>query len=130
MLEIHERTDTQGYEKIISGIQDDNIHIVESINGKEVNGYGVYSFNENGLNIYDFNSDEREITDGIIRTILFKGLLGGLNSCNFSIADKEKHEKLISLGFIKADVNLIDNIGEFMGGCQNCGEFNMNDIDI
>lgn len=124
MLEIHEKTDTQGYENIISGIQDENIHIVESLNGKEVNGYGVYSFDENGLNIYDFNSDEQEITDGIIRTILFKGMIGGLNSCNFKISDKEKYEKLIRLGFIKDNVNSIDSIGEFMGGCKNCSELN------
>lgn len=122
MLEIHERTDINGYENIVSGIESDSIHIVESINGSEVNGYGVYSIKENGLDVHDFNSDEWEITDGIIRTILFKGLLGGINRCDFSISDNEKKQKLIRLGFIKQDLNAIENISEFMSGCENCKE--------
>lgn len=120
MLEIHERMDTNGYENIVNGIESDNVHIVESINGKEVNGYGVYSINENGLDVHDFNSDEWEITDGIIRTILFKGMLGGQNRCDFSVSDSEKKAKLIKLGFIKKDIDSIDDIGVFMSGCQNC----------
>ncbi len=124
MLEIHERTDTNGYEKAIATIQNENIHIVESMNGSEVNGYGIYSFDENGLRIYDFSSSELEITDGIIRTILFKGMLGGLNRCDFSVRDSEKNAKLIKLGFIEKNDGSIEDIGVFMSQCKNCSENN------
>ncbi len=124
MLEIHERTDTNGYEKVIATIQNDNIHIVESMNGSEVNGYGIYSFDENGLRIYDFSSSELEITDGIIRTILFKGMLGGLNRCLFAVRDSEKNAKLIKLGFIEKNDGTIENISEFMSQCKNCSKNN------
>ncbi len=120
MLEIHERQDTVGYENVVSTILAENLKIVESINNGEVNGYGIYSVGENGLAIHDYKSDQWEITDGIIRTILFKGLLGGINRCDFQVRDVEKQEKLIKLGFIKEDVKSIEDINEFMSGCKNC----------
>lgn len=124
MLEIHERTDTNGYEKVIATIQNENIHIVESMNGSEVNGYGIYSFDENGLRVYDFSSHELEIADGIIRTILFKGMLGGLNRCSFTVRDSEKNAQLIKLGFIEKNDGVIEDIGEFMSKCKNCNQNN------
>ncbi|MGN0613806.1 MAG: hypothetical protein ACI4JB_07885 [Porcipelethomonas sp.] len=120
MLEIHERTDITGYENIVSGIESDCIHIVESINGSEVNGYGVYSVGEEGIAVHDFSSEEWEITDGIIRTILFKGMLGGINRCDFAVPDSEKQQKLLRLGFIKDDTTSIEDINSFMCSCQNC----------
>jgi len=120
MLEIHERQDTLGYENIISNILSENLHIVESKNGEATNGYGIYSVDENGLTIHDYQSDEWEIIDGIIRTILFKGLLGGINRCDFQVRDLEKQTKLIKLGFIKEDLKQIEDINEFMSNCKNC----------
>ena len=43
MLEIHEKKNTDGYENIIQNIDCQYLHIVESINGDSVNGYGIYS---------------------------------------------------------------------------------------
>ncbi len=120
MLEIHERQDTIGYENIISTILTENIKIVESKNGDEINGYGIYSVGENGLAIHYYDSEDWDIIDGIIRTILFKGLLGGINRCDFCVRDLEKQEKLIKLGFIKEDAKSIEDINDFMSSCKNC----------
>ena len=49
MLEIHEKKNTDGYENIIQNIDCQYLHIVESINGDSVNGYGIYSVDETEL---------------------------------------------------------------------------------
>ena len=122
MLEIHERTDTKGYEDKVQNINSEFVHVVESINGESVNGYGIYSIDENGLKIYDFDGEKWDITDGEIRTILFKGMLGGLNRCEFFISDAEKNKKLKTLGFVKDGVNSIDDINDLMSNCKKCKE--------
>ena len=120
MLEIHERQDTNGYENVVATILSENIHIVESINNGAVNGYGIYSVGDNGLAIHDYESSEWEIIDGIIRAILFKGMLGGINRCDFQVRDVEKQNKLIKLGFIKDDLKQIEDINDFMSNCKKC----------
>lgn len=120
MLEIHERQDTNGYENVVATILTENIHIVESINNGAVNGYGIYSVGDNGLAIHDYESSEWEIIDGIIRAILFKGMLGGINRCDFQVRDVEKQNKLIKLGFIKDDLKQIEDINDFMSNCKKC----------
>lgn len=123
MLEIHERHDTLGYENVINTILSENVKIVESKNGNETNGYGIYSIGENGIAIHDYSSPELEIVDGIIRTILFKGMLGGINRCDFQVRDVDKQEKLIKLGFISENLKSIENINEFMSTCKHCNGF-------
>ena len=126
MLEIHERQDTVGYESITQRINNGSIHIVESLNGSEVNGYGIYSIEVSGetqeICIYDYSSDEWDIIDGLIRTILFKGMLGGINKCDFRLLNNEKMAKLIKLGFITEERLSIDDINDFMSGCKSCGK--------
>lgn len=122
MLEIHERVDTNGYEKEISRINCEYLRIVESINGNSVNGYGIYSVDENGLTIYDFKSKDLNVTDGIVRTVLFKGLIGGINECNFEVTDSEKITDLIRLGFITKENMKINDINDFMNNCKKCKE--------
>ena len=120
MLEIHERQDTIGYESVVNGIQSEGLHIVESINGSEINGYGVYSLNEGELAVHDYSSNDWAIVDGIVRTILFKGMLGGINSCKFLVRDAEKQEQLKKLGFISDTQKNIEDINDFMSNCKNC----------
>lgn len=122
MLEIHEKKDTVGYEEIVGNIDCKYLHIVESINGQEINGYGIYSVDENGITIYDFNSSDMNITDGIIRTILFKAMLSGINECKFEINNENKLHVMVSLGFIKENVKYISDISDFMVNCKKCKE--------
>jgi len=122
MLEIHEKTGIEGYEEIIDGIECDCLHIVESKNGDNADGYGIYSVDENGLTVYDYDSNDLNITDGIVRTILFKGMLGGINQCGFELKNKEKNKDLIRLGFITKKEKTITDINYFMNNCKKCKE--------
>ena len=124
MLEIHERNDTNGYEAVVGSITNGTVHIVESLNKGDVNGYGVYTTDGTAdaqhIVIYDYSGEEWDIIDGVIRTILFKGMLGGINKCDFRISDNDKMAKLTKLGFITADRLSIDDINDFMSGCKSC----------
>lgn len=126
MLEIHERHDTNGYETIVGQITSGTVHIVESLDKGNVNGYGVYTADAvddtQVIVIYDYSGEEWDIIDGVIRTILFKGMLGGINKCEFRITDSEKKAKLIKLGFITEDRLSVDDINDFMSGCKSCGK--------
>ena len=122
MLEIHEKKNTDGYENIIQNIDCQYLHIVESINGDSVNGYGIYSVDENGVTIYDFDSSDMNVTDGIIRTILFKAMLSGINECIFEIKDENKIHNLTKLGFVMEHEQYINDISNFMINCKKCKE--------
>ena len=122
MLEIHEKKNTDGYENIIQNIDCQYLHIVESINGDSVNGYGIYSVDENGVTIYDFDSSDMNVTDGIIRTILFKAMLSGINECIFEIKDENKIHNLTKLGFVMEHEQCINDISNFMISCKKCKE--------
>ena len=122
MLEIHEKIDITGYEDAAEQINADSVHIVESFNGTEKNGYGIYSISEDNVVIYDYKSEELAITDGIIRAILFKGMLGGKNRCEFELTDSEKYEEVIKLGFINKNAKSINDISDFMSNCKKCKE--------
>lgn len=123
MLEIHEKTDSAGYEDKTGEIADkDFIHIVESYDSGKVNGYGIYTMKPEELCVYDFECSDLNVCDGIVRTVLFKGLLAGINSCTFSIHSSEKESVLKRLGFISDSCRIIEDIGDFMGSCKNCKE--------
>ena len=117
MLEIHEKKNTDGYENIIQNIDCQYLHIVESINGDS-----VYSVDENGVTIYDFDSSDMNVTDGIIRTILFKAMLSGINECIFEIKDENKIHNLTKLGFVMEHEQCINDISNFMINCKKCKE--------
>ena len=112
MLEIHEKKNTDGYENIIQNIDCQYLHIVESINGDSVNGYGIYSVDSSDMNV----------TDGIIRTILFKAMLSGINECIFEIKDENKIHNLTKLGFVMEHEQCINDISNFMINCKKCKE--------
>lgn len=122
MLEIHEKKNTDGYEEIISNIDCEYLRIVESIDEDKVNGYGIYAVDENGLTVFDFDSADVNITDGIIRTMLFKAMIAGINECSFQIKNQDKIHILERIGFIKENKKCINDISNFMINCKKCKE--------
>ena len=110
MLEIHEKKNTDGYENIIQNIDCQYLHIVESINGDSVNGYGIYSVDENGVTIYDFDSSD------------MNAMLSGINECIFEIKDENKIHNLTKLGFVMEHEQCINDISNFMINCKKCKE--------
>lgn len=122
MLEIHEKKEHDGYEKIISDIKAENVKIIESFTSGVVDGYGIYTASAGKITVYDYDGSDMNIIDGIIRTILFKGQFKGINECEFALKDEKKYNKLISLRFISETDKTIHDISYFMNNCKKCKE--------
>ncbi len=122
MLEIHEKKSTDGYEKILSLINEENIKIIESFSSGIVDGYGIYSVVKDKITIHDYDGSDLNVIDGIIRTILFKGQFKGINCCEFRLCDNKKYDKLSILKFINDSEKVINDISDFMNNCKKCKE--------
>lgn len=122
MLEIHEKKSFEGYEKIVSKINEEKIKVIESFSSDVVDGYGVYSVSGDKITVYDYDGSDLNIIDGIIRTILFKGQFKGINVCDFALLDESKYDKLKALKFINDSDKIIHDIADFMDNCKKCKE--------
>lgn len=122
MLEIHEKKSNDGYEKILSQIENENVKILESFSSGIVDGYGIYAVENGAVVVYDYDGSDLNIIDGIIRTILFKGQFKNINECRFALINSEKYEKLGMLKFISDSDKTIHDISDFMSNCKKCKE--------
>lgn len=122
MLEIHEKKSFEGYENIVSQINEEKIKVIESFSSDIVDGYGVYSVSGDKITVYDYDGSDLNIIDGIIRTILFKGQFKGINVCEFALLDSSKYGKLKALKFINDSDKIIHDIADFMNNCKKCKE--------
>lgn len=119
MLEIHENPDHSAYSAQLAKINKDNTIVVESFENGEVTGYGIYSCDTNKVIIHDFSyTDNLYLLDGIIRTMLFKANMQGIDLAEFDIIDNDKLKLLDLLKYNKK----IDSINYFFSNCKKCKE--------
>lgn len=120
MLEIREKNSLDGYEEL-AVLYGDSLRIAESYEKGEVSGYVAYAYEEGRTIIYDYScGGDLALCDGLIRSVLFKSILKGIDTAVFMLMDKVKYENLIRLRFISAEQNTMSNLNEFMNGCKNC----------
>lgn len=121
MLEIREKNSAEGYEDLAVLAGENGLHIAESYEKGAVSGYIAYAYDEDKTVIYDYGSGgDLALCDGLVRSVLFKSILKGIDTAVFMLMDKQKYENLIKLKFITADKNIMHNLNEFMNGCKNC----------
>ncbi|NLK70501.1 MAG: hypothetical protein GX286_03555 [Clostridiales bacterium] len=122
MLEILECKDIEKYSHILNNIKTDGkLHVVEAFNKNNVIGYGIYAYNLEVVEIFDFDDGgDLYLGDGIIRSILFKACLKGIDDAVFKINNSDKISKLEKLNFVKGDNKVLNSINDFMNSCKNC----------
>ena len=121
MLEIQEKFSPEGYEELISLVKTDKLHITEALDKGEVTGFIAYAYETDKTVIYDYDDGgDLYLCDGLVRSVLFKSSLKGIETAVFSIPDKKKHQNLIKLRFIQDGSMVLENISSLMNGCQNC----------
>lgn len=122
MLEILECKDTERYSHILDAIETSGItHVVEAFDRGKVIGHGIYAYNPDSVEIFDFSDGgDLNVCDGIIRSILFKACLKGIDDAMFKIDDINKINKLKKLNFVKNDNKMLNSINDFMNSCKNC----------
>lgn len=121
MLEIQERFSNDGYENIVKAAGNNRLHITEALDRGEVNGFIAYSYEENQTVIYDYDDGgDLYLCDGLVRSVLFKSCLKGIDTAVFKLSEKEKYESLEKLKFVKSDNYTLQNLDEFMNNCKKC----------
>ena len=123
MLEIQETQNLSRYQQVIEAAGNDALHITEAFDKGEVNGFIAYAYDSEAVIIYDFDdNNDLYLCDGLVRSVLFKGCLKGLDKAEFKIQDETKYSRLKSLLFVKDNSNVLENMNEFMDKCKKCRE--------
>ena len=58
--------------------------------------------------------------DGLVRSVLFKAELRGIERAAFLVQDAAMLERLRMLHFIQNNENILQNIADIMENCKNC----------
>lgn len=121
MLEIRENFSPSGYENIISLAGGKTVHITEAFDGSEKLGYIAYSYENQKTLVYGLDDGgDIMLCDGLVRSVMFKSCMKGIESVAFELPDESSYENLRRLKFISGDSRISGNIDRFMNGCQNC----------
>ncbi len=121
MLEIQEKFDISGYETVISAAGANNVHITEAVNGDEKLGYIAYAYEADRTIVYGYDDGgDLVLCDGLVRSVMFKSVLKGIETMVFEIPEKDKYDNLRKLRFLESDTNVCGDLNSFMNGCESC----------
>ena len=127
MLRILEQKNFDAYQQKIQDLQlpsDLPMHLTEALDDdNQVKGYILYAYQPEAVIIYLLNDGQDwNYCDGLVRSVLFKAQLRGLEKAVFEITDSVLKERLVKLGFVKHDEKVLENISEIMESCKKCKE--------
>lgn len=121
MLEIQEKFDTAGYEELSAAAAGRKLHITEAMDGGRAVGFIAYSYEGDHTVVYDYDDmGDLMLCDGLVRSVMFKSVLKGIEVMIFEIGDKSKFENLKKLRFLTGDGNICENLDGFMNACESC----------
>jgi len=121
MLEIQERYDTVGYEKLSERVGKAELHITEALDRGEAIGFIAYSYGAEKTVVYDYDDGgDLMLCDGMVRSVMLKSVLKGIKHMLFELSDDSKFENLKKLRFITGDSRQCGDLESFMNGCQSC----------
>lgn len=124
MLKILEQQNTAPYQEILDGIGTPyRLYLTEAMDGDQVTGYIIYAYEPDAVAVHVVNDGgDLMLCDGLVRSVLFKGMLRGLNKGVFRLTDEAMLTKMRTLRFVKNDENTLGNIAEIMDNCKSCRE--------
>ncbi len=121
MLEIQEKFNTTGYEEIVSAANGRKLHITEALDSGRTAGFIAYSYEDAHTVVYDYSDmGDLMLCDGLVRSVMFKSVLKGIETMVFEIADKSKFANLKKLRFLTDDGNVCKDLNSFMNACESC----------
>ncbi len=121
MLEIQEKFGTEGYEELVRRSVGYELHITEALDGGQAVGFIAYAYKPDKTVIFDYDDGgELMLCDGLVRSVLFKSCLKGIETAVFNLPDEKKYENIRKLRFLEQGSTTAENIDSFMNGCQNC----------
>lgn len=128
MLKILEQQNTAPYQHILDTIRTEyKLWLTEAMDGDKVTGYIIYAYEPEQVAVHAVDDGgDLMLCDGLVRSVLFKGLLRGLNKGVFRVTDASMMDKMRKLRFVKNDEIVLENIEEIMDNCKSCKESQRN----
>lgn len=128
MLKILEQTNLEPYRDILEGIRtEQKLYLTEAMEGERVTGYIVYAYEPDAVAVYAVDDGgDLMLCDGLVRSVLFKGLLRGLDRAVFRLTEAGMMEKMEKLRFVKNNQNFLESIAEIMDNCKSCKDAQRN----
>lgn len=121
MLEIQEKFDTAGYEHILTAAGDNIPHITEALDSGRAIGFIAYAYEADRTIVYDYDDGgELMLCDGLVRSVMFKSVLKGIETMVFELPDEGRYSALKRLKFLEGDSRVCENLNGFMNGCESC----------
>lgn len=121
MLEIQEKFSTEGYEAVADAAKGKQLHITEALDNGTVIGFIAYSYDDDVTVVYDYDDGgELLLCDGLVRSVMFKSCLKGIQVMTFRLPAADKYKSLRRLKFIPEGSDTAENLDGFMNGCENC----------
>lgn len=119
MLEIKTIRDKSKYiDKITAmGLAPDTCEVCESYSSGKTDGYGFYHLAGEEVYVDFVEADNLLCFDGIVRSILFKAMLCGIEKAEFSPSILDK---LYALKIIKPGESALDSILGLLSHCSGC----------
>lgn len=129
MLRILEQKDLSAYGELLASLEHmpEELHLTEAKENDAVKGYIAYAYEPEQVIIYAVNDGgDLNDCDGLVRSVLFKAELKGIERAVFQIKDAAMLERLVILKFVQNDENTLENIASVMENCRNCKESQAN----
>lgn len=128
MLKILEQTNHEPYRAVLDAIRSEYpLYLTEAMEGEQVIGYIVYAYEPDAVAVHAIqDGGDLMLCDGLVRSVLFKGLLRGLNRGVFRLQDTAMMERMEKLRFVKNNQNTLDDIAEIMDNCKSCKDARRN----
>lgn len=126
MLTILEQKDLSRYAELISNLGDISgltLHASELTEPDGVKGYILYAYEPEQVLILALNDGgDLNYCDGLVRSVLFKAELRGIERAVFRIDSPEMHRRIKLLRFVKNDGKILYPIADIMDSCKSCKE--------
>ncbi len=124
MLKILEQTNHEPYRAVLDAIRSEYpLYLTEAMDGEQVTGYIVYAYEPDAVAVHAVDDGgDLMLCDGLVRSVLFKGLLRGLNRGVFRLTDAAMLDKMRTLRFVNNEQKTLENIAEIMDNCKSCRE--------
>ena len=122
MLRILEAKDVSAYAALLSQLPQD-VHVSEAVENDGVKGFVVYAYEPEQVVIYAVDDgQDYNYCDGLVRSVLFKAELKGIERAEFRMDDAHMLARLHTLRFVKNNEKTLENIADIMENCKKCKE--------
>jgi len=126
MLQIVEQKDLSSYAELIHALrvpEGTKLYLTEALDGGVVTGYIVYAYEPDRVAIYAVDDGgDLYLCDGLVRSVLFKAELRGLERAVYYVQNTAMMERICSLRLAQKNSGILENIHEIMESCKKCKE--------